>query len=77
MKCIQCNGEMKKDKKTESSIVVQLFGVVVFFIGLGLLLVFPIGTFFGAILMIASARMGYKRIKVWKCTACGYYFNRM
>jgi ribosomal protein L37AE/L43A len=74
--CQQCGGKMKKSTKTDTSFVVQIFGVILFIVGLGLLFLFPIGTLVGILIMIAAARMGYKKRKVWKCGGCGYFFER-
>lgn len=67
---------MSKAKKTETSLALQLLGVVLFLVGIGLLFLFPIGTVAGLILMIGAARLGYKKLKVWKCGQCGYFFER-
>jgi len=74
--CRQCGSAMWKTKKDEKNIVMQLLGVVVFLIGLCLLFAFPIGTVIGIVLMLVACQMGFKRKKVWKCDACGYYFER-
>lgn len=74
--CQQCGAAMTKTKKTDASIGLQLVGVLLFLVGFGLLFFIPIGTVAGVILMIVSARMGYKRTKVWKCASCGYFFER-
>lgn len=76
VKCQQCGGEMKKGAKTDSSIGLQLIGVILFLLGIGLLIFFPIGTLVGLVVMIVAARMGYKKRKVWMCKACGYFFER-
>lgn len=76
IECKQCGGEMKKRKKNEHNLAAQLFGVIVFIIGLCLLFVFPIGTVIGLIMMLAAARMGFKQRKIWKCINCGYFFER-
>jgi len=67
---------MSKAKKTEKSLALQLLGVLLFLIGIALLFLFPIGTIAGLILMIGAARLGYKKLKVWKCDRCGYFFER-
>ena len=67
---------MKKTRRAESSLALQLVGVLVFILGVALLFVIPIGTIVGLILMLSSLRLGYKREKVWKCSDCGYYFRR-
>jgi DNA-directed RNA polymerase subunit RPC12/RpoP len=74
--CKQCGSEMARTKKTDKSIGLQIVGVFVFFLGVVLLFVFPIGTIIGIILMIVAARLGYKQVKVWKCKSCGYFFER-
>lgn len=76
IKCQQCGEGMKKTKRAEKSYSLQLLGVLLFVVAIALLFVFPIGTFFGIVLMIVAARMGYSKHKVWLCKSCGYYFNR-
>ncbi len=74
--CKQCSGQMSRTKKTDSNIGLQLVGVVVFFLGLLLLFIVPIGTIIGLCMMLAALGMGYKKRKVWKCGQCGYFFDR-
>lgn len=74
--CQQCGSEMVKTKKTERSMALQLVGVILFFVGVALLFVVPIGTAVGLVLMIVAARLGYSQKKVWKCKNCGYFFER-
>ena len=73
--CQQCGGEMYKKTVGEHNFALQVVGVLVFLIGLGMLVFFPLGTLFGLVLMIAAARLGYTRRKIWKCQSCGYYFD--
>lgn len=74
--CKQCGGLMRRDHKVDKSYALQFVGLILFVIGLFLLVIVPIGTIIGIILMILAARMGYSRKKVWKCLECGYYFDR-
>jgi hypothetical protein len=74
--CQQCSSPMKKTEKVDKSIALQVAGILVFLIGLALLFAFPIGTVFGVLLMIGAARMGSKKVKIWKCTRCSYFFER-
>ncbi len=74
--CQQCSGPMKKTTRTEKSTGLQLLGVIVFLVGLGLLLAFPVGTMVGIVFIIGAVKMGYKKIKIWKCTNCSYFFDR-
>lgn len=76
VKCKQCGGEMGKTLKIDKDYGQQTVGCLVFIIAIILLFLFPIGTLLGIVIMILSARMGYKKAKVWKCKNCGYYFNR-
>ena len=79
VQCQHCGSQMSKTKRVESSCTLQLFGVALFFIGLALLFLFPlfpIGTIVGLFLMLGAARLGYSKKKVWKCTNCGYFFDR-
>jgi len=75
--CKQCGGEMKKTSKSESSMAVQLFGVIVFILGLAsIFLLFPLGIVIGPLMMLCALFMGHKKRKVWKCMQCGYFFER-
>lgn len=67
---------MRRTKRAEHNIALQLLAVVVFIVGVVLLFVIPVGTIIGIILMLASLSMGYKRRKVWLCDRCGYFFER-
>lgn len=76
IECKQCDGGlMGKIDRVEKSLALQLLGVLIFLVGLGLLFLFPIGTIFGLGLMIGAARLGYSKKKVWCCTTCGYFFE--
>lgn len=72
--CVQ--GTMKKRKIGRHNISLQVLGVVVFIVGVCLLFLFPIGTVIGLLLMIAAARMGYSKKKVWLCDQCGHFVER-
>ena len=76
IECKQCRGTMRKTKKTDSSLGLQIVGVILFLVGLCMLIFFPIGTLIGIIIMIVAARLGYTVRKVWKCETCGYFFER-
>ena len=74
--CQQCGSAMQQKKKAFHNRSLQLLGVILFLIGLGLLFVFPIGTIAGLIIMVVSARLGYSKKKIWQCEGCGYFFER-
>lgn len=74
--CQQCGNQMKKGKKVERSLGLQVIGILLFLVGLVLLFFIPIGTLVGIILMILAARMGYSQKKAWICGNCGYFFER-
>ncbi|MBN1459308.1 MAG: hypothetical protein JXA57_07215 [Armatimonadetes bacterium] len=76
VKCQQCGGIMHKDMKADKSMALQVVGVLLFLVGVGLLVVIPFGTIAGLIIMIVSARLGYSKKKVWLCRNCGYFFER-
>lgn len=76
VKCQQCGTGMKKTTHAKSSLGLQFVGLILFIVGFVLLFFIPIGTIFGVILMIVAYGMGYKRLKVWLCPSCGYYFER-
>lgn len=75
IECKQCGGEMRKGKKYESSMALQLVGVLLFFIGVALCFFWPIGTVIGVIFMISSLGLGHKKRKGWVCKGCGYFFE--
>lgn len=76
-KCQHCHGSMHQTKRAERNMVLQLLGIVVFFLGLALAFAFiPIGTIIGIVLMLAALGMGYKKQKIWLCSNCGYFFPR-
>jgi len=69
------------DKKTirSGNVLGILLALIVFFIGLAILIFLfwtIIGAVIGVLMMIAALFMGGKRQKVWKCSKCGYIFNR-
>jgi hypothetical protein len=67
---------MEKTKKVEKNLGLQLFGVLMCLVGFGLLFLVPVGTVAGVILIIAASQVGYKKVKIWKCEHCGYFFER-
>jgi DNA-directed RNA polymerase subunit RPC12/RpoP len=74
--CRRCGFKMQKKKKTETKTGLKWLGVVIFFIGLILLFLFPIGTVVGIFLMAGTSRLGYNKKKIWLCPNCGYFFQR-
>lgn len=74
--CQQCSAGMKKTTHVKSSVGLQFIALGLFIVGIVLLFIFPLGTIFGIGLMAVSYNMGYKRLKVWKCSNCGYFFER-
>lgn len=76
LQCKQCGGQMKKGKKVDSNMGVQAFGCAIFILGFVLLFWFPLGTIIGVFVMLGAAGMGYRKSKVWKCSQCGYFFER-
>jgi len=73
--CPHCGGAMTKTTKADRNMALQVLGVLVFLLGLGLLLAFPIGTVFGVVLMIGAGRMGYRKLRVQRCSRCGYFYE--
>jgi len=76
IKCKQCNGEMRKATHTKQSRALQVIGLLLFLLGLPLLFLFPVGSFFGVMFMALGLTLGVKRTKVWKCKQCGWFFER-
>lgn len=74
-KCQHCGAEMEWSKVAKKDMTAQLLGVFLFIIAVALLFMFPIGTIAGLVLMVVSARLGYKRVSGWKCPSCGYFFE--
>ncbi|PUT38572.1 hypothetical protein DIZ81_13830 [Legionella taurinensis] len=77
--CQQCDGEMKKTILSKGNFTGILGALLVFFLGLFILIFFAwtaIGIIIGLLMIIMSLGMGGKRIKIWKCQRCGYYFER-
>lgn len=77
--CQQCNGVMKKSMLSKGNFTGILGALLVFFLGLFILIFFAwtvIGIIIGILMIIMSLGMGGKRIKIWKCQRCGYYFER-
>lgn len=74
--CVHCSGQMQKGKKTERNMALQIAGVFVFLAGLYLLQFIPFGTIGGVVLMLVSLNLGYSRRSGWKCSNCGYFFER-
>jgi hypothetical protein len=52
----------------------QVLGVVVFLVGLGLCFTL-IGAIIGIPLMIIAARMGFSKLLVMACDRCGYFYK--
>jgi hypothetical protein len=65
---------MSLTKRRESNLTLQILGVVVFLIGLGLCFTL-VGAIVGIPLMIVAARMGFKKFAVMACGRCGYYYK--
>ena len=74
--CQQCGSTMEKTHKVDKSLGLQLVGALLFIFGIILVLTFSIASILGLILIIVAARLGYKKVKVWKCSRCGYFFER-
>ena len=76
VKCQQCGSSMKKSKRSEKNMSLQLVGVSLFIIGLCWVFLPPIGTVVGLVLMCSSLFLGFKQYKVWKCSNCDHFFQR-
>ena len=75
--CRHCNGVMQKTTKVEQSCALQLVGVLLFLIGIGMIVSLePLLTLIGLVLLILAARLGYKKTKVWMCKQCGSFHER-
>jgi hypothetical protein len=65
---------MVQTKRKESNMTLQVLGVVIFLIGLGLCVTL-IGAIIGIPLMIVAARMGFSKFPVMACNRCGYFYK--
>lgn len=75
--CQQCGHAMKRTKRTERNMALQLLGIPLFFFGLWMMIAwFPLGSILGLIVIVVAARLGYARKPVWLCDGCGYFFER-
>ena len=74
--CSQCGAKMERTTHAKKYMGLQLVGVFVGVIGIVLLFFFPLGTLLGIVLLLGAARLGYKKLKVWKCRSCDYFFER-
>lgn len=77
LSCQHCGGDMTRQVHAERNLTLQLYGVVLFIIGVALVFTLPgLGWLIGGALCLISLSLGYRRHKVWLCGRCGYYFNR-
>lgn len=68
---------MIKTKKVESSLALQLVGVILFLLAIVcFFFIPPFGVIIGLVVMVLAGRLGYSQKKVWKCVNCGYFFER-
>lgn len=75
LECKQCGGTMKK--KIQSSGNCLGIAIALTLIAVGIALCFTgIGAIIGIPLIICALFVGGKRRKIWKCTKCGYIFER-
>lgn len=74
--CQQCGGEMHKTARSVHNRPAQVFAILIFAIGFGLLFVPPLGTVAGLIIMIGASGIGYRREKIWLCKSCEHYIPR-
>jgi hypothetical protein len=66
---------MIKTRRRDRLKGVQMIGLLLLFAGMILLIFFPLGTLFGAALMLVAAPLSHKRAVVWECPDCGYSFR--
>jgi len=74
-KCQHCSTEMEYGKHVDKNMTLQVLGILIFIIGLCALVVVPIGTIIGLVLMIIAARLGYSKKAGWKCPNCKYFYE--
>lgn len=74
--CVHCGTAMTKGKKVQRNMGLQVLGVFLFVFAVGLLWWVPIGTVLGVVLMFVAMQLGYTKKTGWKCSNCGYFFER-
>jgi hypothetical protein len=67
---------MSKGKKANKNMGLQVLGVFLFFFAVYLLQFVPFGTVGGIVLMLVAMNLGYSKVSGWKCSSCGYFFER-
>jgi len=74
IECKQCGATMHKETISKGN----LSGIVVALIVLALGIVLSIFGLWviGVPIAILALFMGGKRVKIWKCSKCGYFFER-
>ena len=76
VKCQQCGSDMEETVLANEHTGVTAAAVILAILGVILLFVFPIGTIIGVILLIAAPTIANRSKDVWRCTSCGYFFER-
>lgn len=77
IKCQQCGGQMVKRTISSGNCLGLLVALTVLVVGITLIVAIPvIGWILGALLCLIALFIGGKRKKVWKCSRCGYFFER-
>lgn len=74
--CQHCDGRMVEAMIDHTSVIKKLVGGLAFFVGLGLLIWFPVGTMAGIVLVVMSTLVEFRAKKAWKCPQCGYFFQQ-
>jgi hypothetical protein len=66
---------MTKSVRAIESIGATVGVVILVILGVVLLFAFPIGSFFGIILLFAAPKIANRTKNVWLCSSCGYFLN--
>lgn len=75
LNCHQCGGKMKKKVQSSGNCSGIALALVLIAVGLALCAT-GIGALLGVPIIICALFVGGKRKKIWKCTKCGYLFER-
>ena len=75
IECKQCGEAMRKEIQSKGNLTGIILALIVLAIGISLS---AIGLWIiGIPVIILSLFMGGKRVKIWKCPECGYFFERV
>lgn len=73
--CPQCQTAMQLKRVNEADYGLQAVGCLLVLVALPMLIIFPIGTLVGVLLLSVGSRIGFKSSTRRVCPSCGYHFE--